>query len=317
MTIEDEDQQRRPPSPVKRIFNVALTVVLILGAGYLMRRALHDVEWLRLRDDLLSMPLSKILHAASWAAVSYGALTFYDFIGFRYLKRRINYGQAALSALLGYGISHTLGFSAVTGGAVRYRLYARWGLSALDVARVMGLAGISLLTGLFLGLWGQVPGWGMRGLGTLLILMVVAYLAAGFLHRRGPLRFLGMTLPLPRPGLACAQVLAGTSDWLAVASSLYVLLPSGSMLPFPEFAGVFVSAYMLGTISNVPGGLGVFDSLMLVSLSPSIPAETVLSCLLVYRGIYYLVPFTLSGLVFLGIEIRPGQRRDPRAAKPG
>jgi uncharacterized membrane protein YbhN (UPF0104 family) len=317
--------QKPETSSARRIVNIVVTTVLILGAVVLMHRALRDIEWVRLRDDLVGLPLTQVLHAGLWAALSYGALTFYDYFGMRYLRRGASYGQVALSALLAYAISHTLGFPAVTGGAVRYRFYARWGMNALDVARVMALAGVALLTGLFVvggtalawngaqrGLWGAVPAGVMHGFGVVLLAIVLGYVALGFFRDRLPPRLFGIALPLPRPHLAIGQVLAGTVDWLSVASVLYVLLPAGTM-PFTEFAGIFVSAYMLGTISNVPGGLGVFDSLMLVSLGPSISPEIVLSSLLVYRAIYYLIPFAIGGAVFVGLEILP-HHRWPRLA---
>jgi uncharacterized membrane protein YbhN (UPF0104 family) len=83
-----------------------------------------------------------------------------------------------------------------------------------------------------------------------------------------------------------------------------VLLPPNEVFTFPTFLGVFVLAYLLGTLSNVPGGLGVFESIILVTMKDSVPTEAIVSSLLVYRGVYHLLPLMIGGSIFLITELR-------------
>jgi uncharacterized membrane protein YbhN (UPF0104 family) len=51
-------------------------------------------------------------------------------------------------------------------------------------------------------------------------------------------------------------------------------------------------------ISQVPGGLGVFETVVLMLLPATIPAPTALGALLAYRAIYYLLPLLLAAVGF-------------------
>ena len=66
----------------------------------------------------------------------------------------------------------------------------------------------------------------------------------------------------------------------------------------PGFLVVFVSATLLGFASHAPGGLGVFDAAMLVALW-EYDRESLLAGLLLFRLLYYIVPFAIS-LAILG-----------------
>jgi uncharacterized membrane protein YbhN (UPF0104 family) len=57
---------------------------------------------------------------------------------------------------------------------------------------------------------------------------------------------------------------------------------------------------LLGFASSAPGGIGVFDAAMLVALW-QFEKEDLLAGLLVFRLLYYVVPFVIS-LVILGIR---------------
>jgi uncharacterized membrane protein YbhN (UPF0104 family) len=61
-----------------------------------------------------------------------------------------------------------------------------------------------------------------------------------------------------------------------------------------------VSATLLGFASHSPGGLGVFDAAMLVALIEFNKAE-LLAGLLLFRLLYYVIPFALS-LLILGVR---------------
>ncbi len=69
-----------------------------------------------------------------------------------------------------------------------------------------------------------------------------------------------------------------------------------------QFLGVFIFAQIVALISHVPGGLGVFESMILL-LVPVIPADQLLSSMLIYRGIYYLSPLALAALLLAGNEL--------------
>jgi uncharacterized membrane protein YbhN (UPF0104 family) len=304
------------PNKLARFGGPAFTLVLMAGAAYLLYRSLKDVELWKLWRELHHFPPASIGAAVGLTALSYLALTSYDYIGVRYARLPIAYRRVALAAFTAYSISHSLGFPAVTGGTVRYRLYSRWGCNAVEVAQIMAMAGITLFLGMFtiggvallldgarVKAWTGLPSGGINMLGVISLGVVIAYGLIGFV-RRDPLKFLGYEIAIPSPRFAAIQIAVSGIDWLVVASVLYVLLPPNDIFTFPTFLGVFVLAYLLGTLSNVPGGLGVFESIILITMQQSVPTESIISSLLVYRGVYHLAPLMIGGSIFLVSEFR-------------
>jgi uncharacterized membrane protein YbhN (UPF0104 family) len=298
-----------------------MTVALVSGALYLLYRSLKDVELAKLWHELNEFPAASIAIAVGLTVLSHLALTSYDYIGVRYVRRRIAYWRVALAAFTAYSISHSLGFPAVTGGTVRYRMYSRWGFRAVEVAQIMAMAGVTLFLGMFtiggiamlldgrrVQMWTDLPSAGINALGAISLTLVALYGTMGF-FRREPLRFGRFELAIPSPRFAAIQIAVSGIDWLVVASVLYVLLPPNDVFTVPTFLGVFVLAYLLGTLSNVPGGLGVFETVVLITLTPTVPTEAVLSSLLVYRGVYHLLPLTVGGLTYLAIEFRRSHQK--------
>ncbi|HWK45312.1 MAG TPA: lysylphosphatidylglycerol synthase domain-containing protein [Stellaceae bacterium] len=311
----------------RRFTGLAAGIVLFAGALVLLDRSLHGVRLDQLWHELRQFPASSIALAVLLTIISHSALTAYDAIGVYYIRRHLAYWRIALAAFLAYSISHSLGFAAVTGGAVRYRLYSRWGISAVEVAQIMGMGGVTLFLGMFsiggialLFDAGRVQGWldlplGLcSALGILCLAVVAGYGMIGLIRQK-PIRVGSFELAIPSPRFAAFQIVISAVDWLLVASVLYVLLPSSPTFGFPNFLGVFVLAYLLGILSNVPGGLGVFESIILFTMTPAVPAPAVLSALLVYRGVYHLLPLSVGGVTFIATEL--WRRRKPSAKPAG
>jgi uncharacterized membrane protein YbhN (UPF0104 family) len=300
----------------RRIAGPLVSLLLLAGAGILLDRSLQDLRWVELRHALGEFPLRSILIAAALTAASHVALSIHDYIGVRYIKRRIGYPRVLLAAFTAYSISHSLGFPAVTGGTVRYRMYSRWRLSAVEIAEIMAMAAVCMFLGMFeiggLALlldghrvqeWSDLPSFVTNALGVVFLGIVAFYGLIGHI-RREPLRIWRYSLAVPSPRFAAVQIAISGIDWLLVSSVLYVLLPPNPIFTFPTFLGVFVLAYLLGTLSNVPGGLGIFEGIIVFSLHNTVPIESIVSSLLVYRAVYHLLPLTVGGTIFLIMEVR-------------
>ncbi len=118
--------------------------------------------------------------------------------------------------------------------------------------------------------------------------------------RHAPLRFKRFEVPVPRPRIAFAQLGVACADLLCAVAVLYVLLPAQASIGFAAFAGVYLLALTAGAASNVPGGIGVFEFVLLLLL-PGVPQDRLLGALVAYRAIYYFAPFALA-LVLLGVH---------------
>jgi phosphatidylglycerol lysyltransferase len=295
-----------------------LTVLLFAGALWLLRNELAGFRYRDVMRALASLPSGRVLAALVLTALGYAAMTGYDTLAFRNIREPMPYRRIALASFVGYAFSNSLGHPLFTGTPIRARLYSGWGLSALQVTRIVVFCFLTFWLGFFT-LAGAVflaeplplpAGWRLhlataRPLGVVFLLLVGAYLWNSA-RNKSPLRLGGVEMPLPGPRLALAQMLLSVMDWGLAGAVLYALLPSHEGLPFLTFLAVFLLAQLAGVLSQVPGGLGVFESaivLLLTSRTSPLPAAQVLAGLVAFRGIYYFMPLLAASLALGAHEV--------------
>ena len=309
----------------KAWLTAALTLVIFVVALMVLRKMLAHLRWSDVMDELSRTSSRKVMLAAMCSLGSYMALMFYDGLALRIVGRKIGALRVAMTSFIAYGVGHSVGLSSISGGSVRLRMYSAAGLSPLEIAAVIALCsitfvlGVSTLMGLSLILKADVattvlhiPGYAAQGLGLLILLGVGGYL--GFTAGRGsPVTLRGISFSLPPLPLSLAQLSVSCVDLSCAAATLYFLLPHQLHYTFPAFVGLYVLAIAAGVASNVPGGLGVFESVMLLML-PNVPKDKLLGAVLLYRVLYYLVPFFLSLLLLAWSEWRT-QSKSPEKAQ--
>jgi uncharacterized membrane protein YbhN (UPF0104 family) len=304
---------------------VILSVAIITFAAVALYRNLRDIDVGDLVDALRDTERHDVLRAALCVAGGYFTLTFYDLFALRTIGRSdVPYRVAALAGFTSYSVGHNIGASVLTGGAVRYRIYSAWGLDAIAVAKVCFIAGLTFWLGnatvLGLGISlapqaasaiDQLPPWINRA-AAILILIVLGSYVAWVWRRPRTLGRSGWQVMLPDGPLTLLQIGIGIVDLSFCALAMYMLVPDDPNIGFVSLAVIFVSATLLGFASHAPGGIGVFDAAMLVALW-QFEKEELLAGLLVFRLLYYIVPFALS-LVILGVRelilaVRPSRER--------
>ena len=285
-------------------------VALLVLVAFWLHHLLGKYHWRDILERVQAISNTKLLRAAFFTCAGYGCLTLYDALAVRFAGARVPYPRVALISFMGYAIGHNVGFNSISGGAVRYRAYTALGLSAKQIATIIAFGtltfflGASVLLGVSLlsnaGMSGSVlhvNAWLARVAGGFLLVAVGAYLWL-VCTRHAPLKFRKIVIPVPKPRVAFAQIGISCVDMLCATSVLYVLLPREAAIGFFAFAGVYLLALAAGAISNVPGGIGVFEFVLLL-LMPSVPEDRLLGALIAYRAIYYFTPFFIA-LVLLG-----------------
>ena len=292
-----------------------ISFILFALAIVVIHRELAPYRPADLFDHLAQIPPSAIALALIAAALGYGTLTLFDPLALHYLGKRLPYRQTALASFTGYAFSHNLGLGWLSGGAVRYRLYTAWGLSSLDIGMVLAFNTVTTFLGLgsilALACLGEpdeiagilrIPQPAVVALGLALGLAVAGYVAL-CATRRSPIGFAGWQLDLPRPAIAAAQIAVSLLDWALAAAVLYVLLPTGLAFGFMSFVGLFALANLGGLISNVPGGIGVFEAVVLLAIPDGDASGAVAAALIGYRLIYYLLPLVVAALLLGGHQL--------------
>ncbi|QSQ20328.1 bifunctional lysylphosphatidylglycerol flippase/synthetase MprF [Pyxidicoccus parkwayensis] len=297
---------------LRRVALALLPLVLLGVAAWVLHRELSTLKGGEVKAGLSAIPPRRIVLALLITGVNYLALTLYDVLSLRHVGRKLPYRRVGFTSFIGYAFGHNVGMSFLSGGSVRYRLYSAEGLSALDVAQVatfnactfwsglLAVAGTALVVGSGAASFLHLSPGVSRALGLGMLALLAAYLAACAWVRR-PLRVRDVEVRLPRPTLAVAQLAVSCLDWALAALVLWVLLPADAGVSLPGLVALFAMAQLAGIASQVPGGLGVFESIILAALSPHVPAPLVLGTLLVYRVVYYLLPFTVA-VVLLAIH---------------
>ena len=294
----------------------------LLGVGVLALalKALHEeLRAYHYRDivrQLESLPPERLGLAVGFVALSYAVLTGYDGIALRYVGKALRWRVFGPAAFIATAVSNNVGLPWLTGGSVRLRFYTSHGLSTAEVTQVVGYISLSFWVG-FLGLAGtlftvmppaippglHLPAVGPRLVGVLFLGAVALYVGLVFLRRR-PVHFRGREVAMPAPHHLIWQLLVTAGDWTLAAATLFVLLPPEHGVPYQAVLGAFLVAQMAGLISHVPGGVGVFETVVLLFLSDRVPKPVLLGTLVVYRALFYLLPFAVA-VVLLGVyEVR-------------
>ena len=278
----------------------------------------------RVLAHLHAIPRRQVLAALGFTALSYWLLSTYEFLALTYLRRAIPYTRIVFNAFIAYSFSHTLGFSAFTQTAIRLRLYASARISAIDVATVSAFCsvsfgiGLATVAGLSLILSPEHVArllhlherWAVV-VGTLLLAVVCAYALWATLAR-GKLEIHGWALRAPGPAIGLAQIALGVLDLSVSCAVLWSLLPAVAHVGYITFLGIYAAAVIAGIISHVPGGAGVFEAIILLTL-PGAPTDALLGSLLAYRAVYYVVPLVFGTLLFGSKEVSAQRARLARA----
>jgi phosphatidylglycerol lysyltransferase len=292
-----------------------VSLLVFAGVAFALHRELAQFRFSAVLSHLKSIPTQAVLAAVFWTAISYWLLGFYDVLALRYLGKPVSYLRTLFTSFIAYSFGHNFGIATLTGGAVRYRLYSTAGLNAADVATVAGFCmmtsaiGLSALAAVsFIYEPHQAAHLVhvnhniVLAIGVLLALSIVLYALWSLL---GPpqIELFNYALRTPSPAVALPQIALAVIDLGVSAVVLWLLLPAGSDVTFVAFLGAYAIAITAGIISHVPGGLGVFESLIVLGL-PSIPADQLLGSLLAWRAVYYLLPLLVAAVLFGGQEFR-------------
>ena len=283
-----------------------LSLAIVCLALWVAYRTLHAIQITDVVAHVRALPAAAILLAFAATAGSYVAVTGFDVVALHHIDRPLPYSCAGLAGFLASAFGNNLGFAVVTGGAIRYRIYSRAGLSALEIAGVSAMCTLTAILGIgFIFTLSMLFGAGevaesvlhlppsvRHVMGGVMLAVMVAYILVAMIHPMN-IRTQSWSLKLPSAKTTCAQIALATIDLMLVGTLIYILLPAHTGTNFFLFLGVFALALVAGAVSNVPGGIGVFESVMLLGL-PEVAPAALLGAILLFRCIYYLVPLGLA-----------------------
>jgi uncharacterized membrane protein YbhN (UPF0104 family) len=315
-----------PKRKLRAIAGPALAVVLFVLAIRLLVHEAMSITWDDFVAGLTGVRPLYLGFAAFLIALNYGLLISYDLLALRYLCRSIPLRRVALVSFLGYTLGNNIG-TLLAATPIRFRFYTRWGLSPSQIVVLISILGLTFWSGLwFLGgvvlVWVpvelpaqvQLP-FGTRTLGVILLSLAVGYLIVCCTWRK-PWPIGELHLRPPEPGLMSVQASVAAVDLMISATALYLVLPSDSTVPFALVLAAYLVGIAISLLTQVPGGLGVLEVILLTLLKESV-GESVLASVLIFRMLYYILPLMFGMLTLVAYEIYGGAVEVRKAKETG
>lgn len=292
-------------------------IILVLAALLFdaLQLLLSQVHYADVMAAVSATPHLNLGMALVATAISYLILAGYDFSSLRYVGAKVPAPTILLTSFVAYALGNTVGLGVLTGGTVRMRLYSAAGVEASKVAQAIafnaGAFGLGMTAFGAAGLlWGAPQVASLLDISAALLETISALVLvgiAGFIllcARFETLPIVGRwNLRLPKAGLAIRQLVISAGDLSAAAAALWFLLPA-NVVDLPTFVAFYAIAMALGVISHVPGGLGVFEAVILLACGGRAPTEQIAGALILYRGIYFILPLMVAAVMLATFEMR-------------
>lgn len=295
----------------------AATAALLALIGLLVFDRAREMDWGGVAAALESYRLTAVGAAFAIGLPAFVACACFDLIGRHATGHGLAVRRVMLISFTGYYFSLNLG--ALIGGlAFRYRLYVPYGLPAMTISQIIGMSVLTNWSGYVL-VAGAVlvyqppdlpPGWSigaapMRVLGGALLAIAAGYFAVCAVRGGTRVQWKGSVLRLPTVGVAAVQVALSIVSWGGIGAVIAWLLPgdAGWLAVMP----VLMISAIAGIWSHIPSGLGVIEVVFLALLGHRVAESELLAGLLVFRAVYYLVPFALAIVAYAYLEATAGR----------
>ncbi len=319
------------PDPRRHRLKTALGIagsVAIAGlAAYVLYTTFQRISFADVLANVRAIPAGTLGLAAACAAGAFTVLAAYEVAVVRYVKHGIGRAKPVITALIAFPLGHAMGQTLLSGSALRYRMYAPAGFSAMEVGATVLLCGMPyvLAFGLLLdlalvfGADALAPLFRISSEWLFLLGCIGLVKDAGYLlfvwRRKKPIRLGGWAVNVPTLRMTALQLVVGVTDIVLIASVLYLLLPESADIALLPFIAVYLASILVGVVSHVPAGLGVLESMLLLLL-PHVPPEQLLASVLLYRVIYEVIPLVIALGIWGTYELRANDGARKRLLRP-
>ena len=289
-------------------------------AAFMLYKQLSKYSIEELKSSILNIPGKNLIYATIASFLGYIALSTYDYLALKYIKKRLRAWKWILTGFIGFSVSNNAGHAIVSGGAVRYRFYSRWKVKTSDIVKMVTFSGFTYLVACFFliivgyiltpsNAYGENSSTQISTFITMVLSVIgLAIYLWGSIYYKKSLTIKGVAFKMPNLRLALEQIFIGSIDIVMASLVLYSVLICFIDIDFGTFMGAYIIAQVLGVYSQVPGGLGVFE-LVFSNVLPGQDNQAILfGALIAYRIIYYLLPLAISGIVLTVYEFSKAKK---------
>lgn len=293
--------------PARRALTLALDVAVLALALLVLHRVLAEYRYAQILAAMGELGLRPVVASLFISLLGYAALIGYDYLSLRLVGRPLPLSRMWLPSFVSFAVANSAPFALLTSGGLRYRLFSGLGLTPGETARVAATNVLTYLLGLFTvaGLAFllvpvripaaiPVPVNSLQAIGATFLLVVAAAFALSA-RRRRTIRIWHWHIEMPPGRALLGQLVVASADWLLSSAALYVLLSAAGSASYPRFLAAFLFAQIVTQVVPLPGGIGVFEAIMLLLRPPGVAVPLLAAALLLYRVSYYLIPLVAAG----------------------
>jgi phosphatidylglycerol lysyltransferase len=305
--------QRFKALPLRRLAVPTLALVVCAIVLTVFQHLSQTIHYHSVVYSLRQLTPQALVTSLLATAFSYVVLVARDAVGLRSIGAKVPRPTLWIGATVGSALGNATGFGALTGGAVRCRVYGTAGIKPAQVGRLTLFTsvtlGLSLVLLAGLGMLFDAPALSRMTRvapapligGGVAIVVALALLVACCRPASRSIRLGRLTLDVPARRNLLDQLWLAALDVAAASVALWALLPHAGV-GFAQFVAIFSAAMLLGMLGHTPGGLGVFEASMVFALGGSVETPAMVAALLAWRVIYFGVPLLLSSALLAGFE---------------
>jgi len=297
-------------------FVPSISIVLFVIAIIVVHHEINVYHWVEIRKAIFGIDPALIWQAVWMTIFSYLVLSLYDLLAMKYAGEKLPYRCILLTSFFSYAFSNSIGHSWLSGGSMRYRLYSGWGLSGSSIAKIILFCSLTFWLGvmtLLVGCYTFADEIFIKKKFPLNILLLAPMVSIALLlcwwfvvlFYRKTLTIKNFAITPPSVSISLQQTIVGVLDLLLASAVLYLPLSHYMEISFSNFLLLYVVSMFAGVLSQVPGGIGVFEgSFFFLASSTNQPAVHILAPLILYRSIYYILPLVVAGVGLAAYEFR-------------
>ncbi|MCL2388914.1 MAG: phosphatidylglycerol lysyltransferase domain-containing protein [Elusimicrobia bacterium] len=299
--------------------------LVFLFAIYLLQKQLQNYTYHDILNTFRAIPATTITLAAALALTYYLVLGAYDVVAFKFINVPLKFRNILFTCFISNVLGNNTGYSMLFGGSIRYRLYSLYNISMLNVTKVLFFSSATIWLGL-LAVGGAVftfaPAYieqfnffftSTRPIGIIFLSIFFVYFSLSFFNSR-PIKFFKWKITFPGFSIVFWQTMLASANWILASLALYVLMPAGTM-PYFTLLKIFLIAQLLGILSQVPGGVGVFESTIFLLMPQASSSPEVMGSLIAFRLVFYFFPLSVALLLLASHEFLRMRKKFQTASK--
>ncbi len=286
-----------------RFLKILLPIVLLVIAIYEIQQSINGIDVHLLRKEVNELQVWELVLILFITFCAITPMIFYDVILVKILGIKINKRILLDHSFIVNTFSNLIGFGGLVGVFLRNYFYSKYKENKEDLLKNIASVTLFYLTGISLLAWIMyIFFWDFPLLKEVKWLSIAVILVSLYV----PV-FIAMHIirykktSSIKPTIAFQLIVTSVTEWVAVFVVIWILtfilkipIELSALIP------IFIIASCAGIVSMIPGGVGSFDLVFLWGTqSLGIADEKVLFLLILYRIGYFVLPFSVSSLLFI------------------